>query len=81
MRTFYLITHPNVVISRDVPVPRWPLSDLGKQRMRAGLRQPWIRDVTAIYCSTEQKAIDGAEILAQHLSIGFSQIAGAIDIT
>jgi len=81
VRTFYLITHPNVVISRDVPVPRWPLSDLGKQRMRAGLRQPWIRDVTAIYCSTEQKAIDGAEILAQHLSIGFSQIAGAIDIT
>jgi len=40
VRTFYLITHPNVVISRDVPVPRWPLSELGKQRMRAGLRQP-----------------------------------------
>lgn len=42
--------------------------------MRSGLRQPWIRDVTAIYCSTEQKAIDGAEILAQHLSLGFSQV-------
>ncbi len=74
MRTFYLITHPNVVISRDVPVPRWPLSELGKQRMRASLKQPWVRDVTAIYCSTEQKAIDGAEILAQHLSLGFSRI-------
>jgi broad specificity phosphatase PhoE len=74
VRTFYLITHPNVVISRDVPVPRWPLSELGKQRMRASLKQPWVRDVTAIYCSTEQKAIDGAEILAQHLSLGFSRI-------
>jgi broad specificity phosphatase PhoE len=74
MRPLYFITHPNVVISRDVPVPRWPLSDLGKQRMRAGLHQPWVRDVTAIYCSTEQKAIDGAEILAQHLSLGFSRI-------
>jgi broad specificity phosphatase PhoE len=71
MRTFYLITHPNVVISRDVPVPRWPLSELGKQRMRAGLRQPWVRDITAIYCSTEQKAIDGAAILGEHLSLPF----------
>jgi broad specificity phosphatase PhoE len=71
VRTFYLITHPNVVISRDVPVPRWPLSELGKQRMRAGLRQPWIRDITAIYCSTEQKAIDGAAILGEHLSLPF----------
>jgi broad specificity phosphatase PhoE len=55
-------------------VPRWPLSELGKKRMRAGLAQPWVQDVTAIYCSTEQKAIDGAEILAQHLSLGFSQV-------
>jgi broad specificity phosphatase PhoE len=74
MRTFYFITHPNVVISREVPVPRWPLSELGKQRMRAGLRQLWVRELTSIYCSTEQKAIDGAEILAQHLSLGFSQV-------
>jgi broad specificity phosphatase PhoE len=74
VRTFYLITHPNVVISRDVPVPRWPLSELGKQRMRAGLRQPWVRDVTSVYCSTEQKAIDGAEILAGHLRIGFEKV-------
>lgn len=75
MRTFYLVTHPNVVISRDVPVPRWPLSELGKQRMRAGLRQPWVRELTSIYCSTEQKAIDGAEILAACLGIGFEQVA------
>jgi len=34
-RLLYFITHPNVVISRDVP------------------------DLTSIYCSTEQKAIDG----------------------
>jgi broad specificity phosphatase PhoE len=74
VRTFYLITHPNVVISRDVPVPRWPLSELGKQRMRAGLEQPWVRDVTSVYCSTEQKAIDGAEILAGHLGIGFEKV-------
>lgn len=72
--TFYFITHPNVVVSREVPVPRWPLSELGRQRMRAGLRQPWVKDIKAVYCSTEQKAVDGAEILASHLSLPFHQI-------
>ena len=44
--------------------------------MRNGLAQTWVRDVTAIYCSTEQKAIDGAAILAEHLSLEFEQVAG-----
>lgn len=63
------------MISRDVPVPRWPLSELGRKRMRAGLKQPWVRELTAIYCSSEQKAIDGAAILAEHLGIGFEVMA------
>ena len=73
-RTFYLISHPNVVISRDVPVPRWPLSERGRARMRAGLQQPWVKDVMAIYSSTEQKAMDGAAILGEHLSLPFTAI-------
>ena len=43
--------------------------------MRAGLKQPWVGELTAIYCSTEQKAIDGAAILAGHLSLGYEEIA------
>ncbi len=74
-RFVYFITHPNVAISRDVPVPRWPLSEVGRARMRQGLRLPWVNDITAIYCSTEQKAIDGARILAEHLSLPFTPIA------
>lgn len=73
-RTFYFISHPNVVISQDVAVPRWPLSPLGRERMRAGLQQPWINQITAIYSSTEQKAIDAAEILARHLSLPFHRV-------
>jgi broad specificity phosphatase PhoE len=73
-RTIYFITHPNVVISRGVAVPQWPLSELGRRRMKAGLSQPWISGVSSIYCSTEQKAIDGAEILADHLSIGYTKV-------
>ncbi len=42
--------------------------------MTAGLRQPWIPDVSAIYASKEQKAIDSAAILAVNLSIGFARV-------
>ena len=74
-RSIYFITHPNVVISREVPVPQWPLSELGLSRMRAGLKQPWVREITAVYCSAERKAIDGAGILAKHLSLDFTALA------
>jgi broad specificity phosphatase PhoE len=74
-RAFYFITHPNVVVSRDILVPQWPLSDLGRARMRAGLSQPWIPEITSIYCSTERKAIDSAEVLADHLATTYRPIA------
>ena len=40
--------------------------------MRAALRQPGVRDVTAVHCSTEQKAIDAAAVLAGHLGLPFA---------
>jgi broad specificity phosphatase PhoE len=67
------VTHPNVVIDPAVAVPRWPLSGQGRARMRAGLRQPWVREVTALHCSTERKAIDTAQILATHLGLAFAE--------
>jgi broad specificity phosphatase PhoE len=70
----YFITHPNVVISKDVPVTRWPLSELGRARMITGLKQPWIVKITSIYSSTEQKSVDAAQILATHLSLPFTQV-------
>ncbi|MDB5894379.1 MAG: histidine phosphatase family protein [Rhodoferax sp.] len=70
----YFITHPNVVIDRNVPVPRWPLSARGRERMTNGLRQPWVAGLGAVACSSEQKAIDGAEMLAAHLGLPFGAI-------
>ncbi len=71
---YTLITHPNVQIDPAVPVPRWPLSEKGRARMHKGLAQPWVAGIQAIYCSTEQKAIDGAQILADHLGLPFTQV-------
>jgi broad specificity phosphatase PhoE len=68
-QTVYLITHPDVLIDPAVPVPDWPLSPRGRERMTAALALPWIEQVRAIWSSTERKARDGAQILAAHLRL------------
>jgi broad specificity phosphatase PhoE len=74
MSTVYFITHPDVVIDPSVPVPRWLLSERGRTRMTAGLEQQWASEVRAIYCSTEQKAIDGAAILSEALGVPYTAV-------
>ena len=73
-RTAYFITHPDVVINPAIPVARWPLSRRGRMRMLRMLEDPWVSGVSAIYCSTEQKAIDGAAIISEALGIPYTAI-------
>ncbi|WP_428002635.1 histidine phosphatase family protein [Acidovorax sp.] len=75
MRSIYFISHPDVVISPLVPITHWPLSERGRARMAAALSQPWVPGISAVYCSTEQKAIDGAQILAEHRGLAPTQVA------
>ncbi|HEY0884177.1 MAG TPA: histidine phosphatase family protein [Ramlibacter sp.] len=74
MRRACFLTHPNVVVDPALPVPQWPLSDLGRSRVRAGLDQPWVRELTAIYTSAERKALDTAAILAAHVGLTCSVV-------
>jgi broad specificity phosphatase PhoE len=74
-RRIYFITHPDVVIDPSLPVPQWPLSERGQSRMRHLLSRNWIPHIAAIYCSTEQKAIDGAAILSEATGMPFHQVA------
>jgi broad specificity phosphatase PhoE len=37
--------------------------------MTALLARPWVAGIGAVYCSDEQKALDGAAILAAHLGL------------
>lgn len=69
MATGYFITHPDVIIDPEKPIERWGLSARGRERMRTLLEQPWQRSVGAVLCSSEQKALDGAEILVAALSV------------
>ena len=67
MPTVYYISHPDVIKDPAVPVPRWPLSARGRERMTAMTARPWVGGLGAVYCSDEQKALDGVAILGWHL--------------
>lgn len=69
MTDSYFITHPDVVIDPEVPVPRWPLSERGVARMRRCLEQPFASTLRCVFSSDEQKAKDGARILSEALGI------------
>lgn len=68
MIAFYL-THPQVEIEPDVPVPDWRLSATGRARMEAMAGRPWLARLARIVASTERKAIEAATILARPLGL------------
>ena len=74
-RHLYFVTHPDVVIDPAIPVTQWPLAERGRSRMRCLLSKDWMPHIVAIYCSTEQKAIDGAAVLSEALGIPVHYVA------
>ncbi|MGO4706677.1 histidine phosphatase family protein [Microvirga sp. 2MCAF38] len=65
MSRLIFITHPEVVINPNQPVPEWPLSETGRLRMERFAESIASGTIDAVYASTEQKAIDGALIVAE----------------
>ncbi|WPZ34231.1 histidine phosphatase family protein [Thalassobaculum sp. OXR-137] len=62
--TLYFITHADVVIDPSVAITDWPLTERGRKRMAALAASAWLWRLTALYSSTERKALDGAAVLA-----------------
>ncbi len=69
MSRFYYVSHPEVAVDPEVPVPQWGLSDVGRRRAHAMLDQPWLPHVTSIGSSPETKALEMARVLGDHLAI------------
>ena len=69
MATGYFITHPDVIIDPERPIERGGLSPRGRERMQALVSQPWVRRIGRVLSSSEQKALDGAEILVTTLGV------------
>ncbi|MEM9776398.1 MAG: histidine phosphatase family protein [Chloroflexota bacterium] len=80
MKTVFVITHSDVVIDPNVPVPRWPLSKIGRKRIERLLSAAWLLKVTAVYSSNEQKAIDGARMLANYLELEAVEVDGLEEV-
>ncbi|MFK7764024.1 MAG: histidine phosphatase family protein [Roseobacter sp.] len=68
-RRLIFLTHAEVKIDPDVAVPEWPLSDVGRKRHDGFAQSVYAANVTAVYSSTERKAREGAEPVAQRLSL------------
>lgn len=58
------VTHPQVWIDPDVPVPQWGLSAVGRDRAALTAALPWVRSLGRIVSSDETKAIETAQLLA-----------------
>ncbi|MBW6423425.1 phosphoglycerate mutase family protein [Rhizobium sp. XQZ8] len=58
------ITHPQVRIDPDVPVPKWGLSDIGRARAEQAAQSDWAKRLGRIVSSDETKAIETAQVLA-----------------
>jgi broad specificity phosphatase PhoE len=71
MSLLIFVTHPEVVIDPQVPVPQWPLNEIGRARMEGFAESLAGRNVSAVYASTERKAMDGAEIVASRLRLPY----------
>ena len=63
------LTHPQVEMAPNVPVPCWGLNPIGQARARDLAREAWISRTTQIIASGERKAIDTAAPIAAALGI------------
>ena len=65
----YFVTHPEVAVDPEVPVPDWPLSAAGRARLVHLLAEPWVAGLTAVACSAERKARETADALARAAAV------------
>lgn len=77
----HYISHADVRVEPDIPVPRWSLSDVGRARTQRLLSQPWVASLTRIVSSPETKALETATMLADHLDLAVEvrPMTGEID--
>ncbi len=65
----YVVTHPEVAVEPQVPVPQWGLSAAGRDRLVHLLAQPWAASLTRVVSSAETKALQTARALAGPLHL------------
>lgn len=74
----WYLSHPEVVIDPDVPVPDWTLSERGRSRVIAA--RGWPEGAKRVVASAERKARETAEVLADALGLTVRVIDGLHEI-
>jgi broad specificity phosphatase PhoE len=57
------LSHPEVDIDPDIPVPDWGLSNLGRERLAKTIPLGWFRRFGRVISSTETKAVQTARAI------------------
>lgn len=76
MSYVYFISHPEVEIDKNIPVPQWGLSEKGLARLEKMLEQPWIQGIGKVFSSNENKAVIAANRIAEHVGAQVHRIEG-----
>ncbi|PVB61329.1 histidine phosphatase family protein [Labrenzia sp. 011] len=63
------LTHPEVEIDPEVPVPEWGLSDTGRQRAAKAAFLPFAGGIRNVISSGETKAIETAQVFSARLNV------------
>lgn len=63
------LSHPEVTIDPNTPVPEWRLSDQGRERAAQATGLPFIADIKRVVSSGEVKAVETAEVFGKQLGL------------
>ncbi|NOX31424.1 MAG: hypothetical protein GXP35_15460 [Actinobacteria bacterium] len=83
MTRLIYVSHPEVAVEPDVPVPQWSLSASGADRAVAFAKHQMLAGVTRVVSSDEVKALETSHIIATHLGLDVEvrPMTGEIDRT
>lgn len=68
-QTAFYLTHPQVSVDPNVPVPKWGLNAAGRDRVRRAVDAGWPAGLTRIVSSEETKAVETAAPIADALGL------------
>jgi len=75
MAQLIFISHPEVIVNPNAPIPDWGLTPRGRSRTKQFAQSVLMRSVTAIWSSTEHKAMETAGLLVEPLGLNVQTAA------
>lgn len=78
--TFYFLRHGKTKVDKDLPVSKWVLSEIGEDNSRKLAEGSDFDNIDLIFSSTEHKAFQTAEPIADKLNKEIIQLGGIAEL-